>query len=82
MTSKIVEVLHENSKLKMENDRLTAEVAALREDAERYRWLRRIDSYNEWNRVGHYAADALDATVDAARTASTVEATTKENDHG
>jgi len=81
MTSKIVEVLHENSRLKTENDKLTAEVAALRKLA-RYRWLRRIDSYNEWNRVGHYAADALDATVDAARTASTVEATTKENDHG
>lgn len=35
-------------------------------DAKRYRWLRRIDSFAEWNRVGHYAADALDAAIDAA----------------
>jgi hypothetical protein len=35
-------------------------------DAERYRWLRSVDSFAEWNRAGHYAADALDAAIDAA----------------
>ena len=35
-------------------------------DAERYRWLRSIDSYSEWNRMGHYAEHALDKMVDAA----------------
>lgn len=35
-------------------------------DAARYRWLRSIDSYSEWERVGHYADDALDKLVDAA----------------
>lgn len=40
--------------------------AEIEADARRYRWLRRVDSYAEWNRVGHFAADALDAAVDAA----------------
>ena len=35
-------------------------------DAKRYRYLRCVDSFAEWNRLGHYAADALDATVDRA----------------
>lgn len=46
--------------------RFAAERDALLEDAERYRWLRSIDSADEWNRVGHYAADALDKIIDAA----------------
>jgi hypothetical protein len=50
-----------------EAQRLTAERDALRVDAERYRWLRGIDSYATWNSCGHYAADALDAKIDAAR---------------
>lgn len=52
---------------------MRAELSTLRQqleeavrDAKRYRWLRRIDSFAEWNRVGHYAADALDAAIDAA----------------
>jgi hypothetical protein len=46
---------------------LQAENEALRNDAERYRWLRKIDSHAEWNRVGHYAADALDNIIDARK---------------
>ena len=45
---------------------LSARVAELEADAGRYRWMRGIDSFAEWTRVGHYAADALDAAIDAA----------------
>lgn len=44
----------------------TVQVGADALDAARYRWLRSIDSYGEWQRVGHYAADALDKLVDDA----------------
>lgn len=43
------------------------ELAALRRDAERYRRLR-SNSVDEWNMLGHYTLDALDAAIDAAMT--------------
>lgn len=39
------------------------EIAALRADASRYRWLRSI-TIHEWHRMANYTADALDAEVD------------------
>ena len=54
------------SELQAELSTLRQQLAEAVRDAKRYRWLRRIDSFAEWNRVGHYAADALDAAIDAA----------------
>lgn len=54
------------TKLQAELSTLRQQLAEAVRDAKRYRWLRRIDSFAEWNRVGHYAADALDAAIDAA----------------
>lgn len=57
MTSKIAEVLHENSRLKMENDRLTAEVAALREDAEELQTVvRKLAALIAWHHFGECRA--------------------------
>ncbi len=47
---------------------LEAEIAALKTDAERYLQLRNADM-NERNNFEHYAGPALDAALDAARTA-------------
>lgn len=43
----------------------TAEIAALRLDAERYRWLRSIGR-SQVSVLGHYAGEALDAATDKA----------------
>lgn len=53
-----------------EIDRLSRPASDDAKAAERYRWLRSIDSSTEWNRIGHYAADALDKKIDAAIAAS------------
>lgn len=45
---------------------LQEENARLREDAERYRWLRTQDQ-NTAIRMSHYGFYALDAAIDAAR---------------
>ena len=42
-----------------------SEIAALRRDAERYRWLRSI-GHDQTNVLGHYAGDAMDVAIDAA----------------
>jgi hypothetical protein len=56
-----------NGPIKGEIDRLTAELDALRADAERYRWMRSHRSNGEWFRLAHYMDDALDQIIDAAR---------------
>ena len=88
-------VVEDIADLRAERDRLTAEVAARREYAERYLWLRDKAPSSTWRHpvvcegsrdLGDaqtfLGGDTLDAAIDAARTASTVEATAKENDHG
>ena len=45
---------------------MIVQLRRMADDAARYRWLRSIDSYSEWNRCGHYAEHALDAIIDAA----------------
>ena len=51
-----------------ELDALRAELAAAREDAERYRWLRSIDAVYQSNTCHHTSTDAqIDAEIDKAR---------------
>lgn len=65
--------------LKSELDQLKAEVEALRKDAERYRWLRKTESWEDammgirdlWivssrEEVANTDGDFLDAAIDAA----------------
>ena len=46
-----------------------AELESLRKDAERYRWLREADQGTVL-KLSHYAFDALDKVIDAARAAA------------
>lgn len=46
--------------------RLRAELAAVREDAERYRWLREQDDRN-WNELFRDSHEGLDTAIDLAR---------------
>jgi hypothetical protein len=48
-----------------EAQRLEAEVQRLREDAERYRWLRSVGQ-EQVRVMGHYAGEAMDAAIDTA----------------
>ena len=59
---------------------LEAENVALREDAERYRWLRAVDAMSGdwlpeqfWEELGNRLNEQFDAAIDAAR---------KETNHG
>lgn len=49
-----------------ELERLRAEVAALRKDAERYRWLRDIATDSDWEFISDQVADNTDAAIDVA----------------
>ena len=53
--------------LKDENTRLRAELAACREDAERYRWLRDISGCDEGPNGERLWGEKLDAAVDKVR---------------
>jgi len=62
MTSKIVEVLHENSRLKTENEHLTAEVAALRATLQQpVEWLR--NNYQDHANIASLC-DAMKAAIE------------------
>lgn len=54
-----------------ERDALRAQVEALRADAERYRWLRRLDHFASADALLDMdGIDTLDAAIDAAREGS------------
>lgn len=42
------------------------EIAQLRKDAERYRWLRRRDAGDQWRYMGGVSGEKMDAQIDAA----------------
>ena len=49
-----------------EIDRLRAELAEARRDAERYRWLRNVASGSDWLQMAEMTPEATESWIDAA----------------
>jgi len=62
---------YELARKEVENQKLKAELAEARKDAERHLY-RRNCSMDERNRLDHYAGEALDQSIDAAIAAGSV----------
>ena len=72
LRQKYTESLHTNQGMLMQEKQTAAYIESLREDAERYRWLRGDDNLGDdadhrWEVLGEKSCKDFDVAIDAAR---------------